>query len=100
MTEQRAPFDPSDPFDACAEMIRREISSVGLRALETTIYRELDATKQIECFLAGALPGVIGVVFSHVKPEGHDKIMEYITACLPIAREITDSIVANDASPK
>lgn len=89
---ERKPFNPDDPFDAMAETIRRDISDVGLRALATTIYRDLPTEKQIECFAAGALSGVVGVLFSHVKPQGHNAIIEYLTACLPLAREIVDDI--------
>lgn len=91
-TTERQPFNPSNPFDAMAETIRREVCNIGLRALSTTIYRELDGHKQLECFLAGAMSGLISVAFAHIEPQGRDMIMNYIKECLPIARRIVDEI--------
>ena len=81
-----APFDPGDPFDAMSESFRRQISEMILRALDTTIYREMENPKQLECFVVGVVTGLIGVCFAHIKPESRDVMMRAIEIYLPQAR--------------
>ena len=99
VTEERQPFDPSDPFDAMAESFRRQICEMGLQALSTAIYRDLEGYKQIECFIAGCLSGLVSVAFSHIKPDGRDVMMKYIKECLPLARQIVEEIEKNRSHP-
>lgn len=87
------PFDPADPADAMSEMFRRQVTDVALQAYKVTTYRDLDTTQQLDCFLAGALTGLIGVCLASIKSEGADAMMEHIQKCLPIARQMAESIV-------
>lgn len=91
-TETKAPFDPADPMDAMSEMFRREVTEMALNAYSVTLYRDLDTGKQFQCFLAGALTGLVGVCLASGKSEGADAIMEYIAECLPYAREKAEEI--------
>lgn len=88
----RDPFNPTDPMDAMSEMFRREVTEIALRAYGVTLYREMDTGQQFQCFLAGALTGLVGVCLASGKTEGADAIMEYITECLPYAREKAEEI--------
>lgn len=92
----RTPFDPGDPFDAMADDFRKKIADMAFRVQEAAIYRELEPHRQMECFLAGTLSGVIGVALASIKPEGRDAMMEYVTQCLPVARTIAESILDGD----
>lgn len=89
---EHAPFDPSDPFDAMSEMFRRQMLDMVLQAEGVTLYRELDSQRQIECFVAGALTGLICACLASVKPESYDAITEYVASCIPMARNFADSI--------
>lgn len=88
----RAPFDPSDPFDAMAEMFRTQITDLVLKAYSITIFRDLSAQRQIECVVAGVLTGLVGCSFASIRPEGRDAMMDYIAECLPTARMFAESI--------
>lgn len=90
---ERAPFDPSDPFDAMAEMFRRQICDLAINAEKITIYRDMKPERQLECFLSGAMVGIVGICFASVRPEGKDAIMEYLAGCLPPARILAEAIV-------
>lgn len=88
----REPFDAGDPTDAMSEMFRRQVTDMALGAYKISIYRELNTQQQLECFLAGALTGLVGVALASVKTGGADAVMEYIADCLPHAREMAESI--------
>ena len=98
-TDEREPFNPSDPTDAMSEMFRRQVTDMALDAYKVTLYRELNTTQQLECFLAGALTGVIGVALASIKAQGGDVMMEYIAECLPIARQMAESIADENGKP-
>lgn len=95
MTE-RLPFDASDPMDAMAETFRRQVMAIALNAYKIAIYRDLNPQQQLECFLAGALTGVISVALSSINTDGADAMMEYIATCLPICREQAEGIRGED----
>ena len=86
---QQKPFDPGEPFDAMAENFRIQMANMALTASEAAIYRDLDGIRQIECFVAGVLTGLVGVCFSQIEPTkiGRDQIMRVIEHYLPHARE-------------
>lgn len=88
----RDPFNPTDPMDAMSEMFRREVTEIALRAYGVTLYREMDTGQQFQCFIAGALTGLVGVCLASGKSEGADAIMEYLAECLPYAREKAEEI--------
>jgi hypothetical protein len=93
-----APFDPGDPFDAMSELFRTQVIQLLIDAEKITIYRELDPKRQLECFVAGALTGLVGGCLAQIKPEGYDYIMEYIGQCLPMARRFSESVKTPDGS--
>lgn len=90
--EERAPFDPGCPFDAMSEMFRVQVTDLAIKAQKVTIYRDMDQQSQLECFVAGALTGLVGVCFASIQPEGKDPIMEYLARCLPDARLFAEGI--------
>lgn len=99
MTEQRQPFQPDDPADAMSEHFRRQTADMALAAYKITLYRELNPQQQLECFLAGTLTGIIGVCLASIKTEGADAMMKYIGECLPIARQMAESIADESGKP-
>jgi hypothetical protein len=94
----RAPFDPVDPMDAMSEMFRRQVTDIALQAYKIAMYRDLNPQQQLECFLAGAMTGIVGVALASIKTEGADAMMEYLFECLPNAREMAESIRSEDGS--
>lgn len=94
-----APFDPGDPFDAMSEMFRTQVVQLLIDADKITIFRDLGSQRQLECFVAGALTGIVGGCLAQIKPEGYDYMMEYIGQCLPTARMFTENVKAEDGSP-
>jgi hypothetical protein len=93
-----SPFDPGEPFDAMADMFRRQITQFLIDAEKITIYRELDPQSKLECFVGGILTGLVGCCFAHVRPEGYDAIMDYIAECLPFARQQSEGVRLPDGT--
>jgi hypothetical protein len=81
-----------------SEMFRRQVTDIALQAYKVGMYRDLNPQQQLECFLAGAMTGVIGVALASVKTEGADAMMDYLAECLPCAREMAESILGPDGS--
>jgi hypothetical protein len=98
MDAERQPFDAGDPMDAMSELFRTQVTDLALAAYSITIYRDLNPQQQLECFLAGALTGIVGVCLASVTTEGADAMMEYLAECLPNARELAESIKGPDGS--
>lgn len=96
---ERKPFDPGDAGDAMAEMFRRQVTEMALAADKVTLYRDMSPQEQLQCFVAGALTGVVGVALASVKTEGADVIMEYIEQCLPFARQQAEGIRDESGNP-
>jgi hypothetical protein len=92
---QRAPFDPSDPFDAMADQFRTQVADMAVRAYKAAIYRDLTPTKQLECFLSGVMTGMVGVAFASIDEAGRYVMMDYIQEFLPAARELAEGIMSN-----
>lgn len=90
--EERAPFDPGCPFDAMSELFRVQVTDLAIKAQKVTIYRDMDHQSQLECFIAGALTGLVGVCFASIHPEDKDAIMDYLVKCLPVARLFAEGI--------
>lgn len=88
----RAPFNPVDPMDAMSDMFRRQVTDIALQAYKVTLYRDLNPGQQLQCFLAGALTGLVGVCLASVKTNGADEIMQAIKDSLPGCREMAESI--------
>lgn len=86
------PFDPGDESDAVAELFRIQVIQMALDADKVTLYRDLSPQRQLECFIAGALTGLVGVAFASIKTEGNDAMMEYIVSVLPFARLQAENI--------
>lgn len=90
---QLKPFDPGDDFDAMAESFRRQTADMALVALDAGVFRDLPGHRQIECFMAGVVAGLIGVCFAQITPAGRDEMMKVIEAYLPQARENVEGIL-------
>lgn len=83
----RDPFDPGDDFDAMAESFRLQMADMALRAHKTAVYRDLGPVRQLQCFMAGAVTGLVGVCFCSIDAAGRDAMMEAIVTYLPVARQ-------------
>jgi hypothetical protein len=90
---QRAPFDPGDPFDAMADQFRTQVASIAIRAQDAAVFRDLAPTRQLECFLAGAMAGIVCVCFASIEREGRPDMMKYLKKCLAPARELAEGII-------
>ncbi len=86
------PFNPDDPGDIIADMFRKQVTELVIEADKVTLYREMNPQEQLQCFIAGALTGVVGVAFASVKSDGFDAMAEYIAACLPFARQQAEGV--------
>jgi hypothetical protein len=98
MTE-REPFDPGDPMDAMSEMFRRQVTDIALDANKVTLYRDLDVTQQLQCFMAGALTGFVGVCLASVNSASADAMMQTISSMLPGCRAQAESIADENGRP-
>ncbi|MDO8596599.1 MAG: hypothetical protein Q7R45_08245 [Sulfuricaulis sp.] len=87
------PFDPGDPFDAMAESFRRHTADMALTALDAAVFRDLDGARQIECFIAGVLTGLVGVCFAQIETSDRNKLMRVIEAYLPQARKNAEEML-------
>lgn len=87
------PFDPGDDFDAMAESFRRQVADMSLAAFDAAVYRDMDGIKQVECFMAGVVTGLVGVCFAHIEADGRDAMMAVIRAYLPQARENVEGML-------
>jgi hypothetical protein len=94
-----APFDHEDPADIVADMFRMRTVELMIEADKITLYRELSSQRQIECFTAGVLTGLIGALFACSKPEGKDALFQYVHECLPFARIQAESMREPDSVP-
>ena len=97
-TETREQFNPTDPMDAMSEMFRRQVTDIALEAYKITLYRELNTTQQLQCFMAGALTGIVGVCLASIDTASADAMMEAIVDILPDCREMAESIVDENGS--
>jgi len=93
-----APFDPEDSGDIAGEMFRRQVVQLAIDAYKVTVYRDLDPVMQLECFVAGALTGIVCVCFASIQDEGRDAIMEHLANCLPAARLQAENIREEEPS--
>lgn len=91
-----APFDPSNPADAVADMFRRQTAELALAALEMPLYRQLSDQQQIASFMAGVMTGLLGVCLAQMKPEGRDHMMRAFKKYIPQARAQAEGIIADD----
>lgn len=90
-------FDPTEPFDIMADQFRREVAELALSANLITVYRDMDAKGQLECFAAGVLTGLVGVMFASVTREGRASVIHYLHECMASSQIYAESIL--DASP-
>ena len=89
-----SPFDPTDPFDSQCERLRRSILQLAIDGEKITLYREMDPQRQLEALVCGVLVGLIGATFASIKPtdDARNCMIEYITTCIPVARQMADAI--------
>lgn len=89
-----ASFDPNDPFDAVADVFRRHMLTMFMASLRNCPpFAALEDVRRLECFLCGALTGVVGVAFLHVAPGGRDDVMAMLADYLQHARLNAEDIL-------
>lgn len=94
LLKERQPFDAGDPFDAAADMFRRQIADMALATMDAPPMDRLPGHRQIEAIIGGVLVGMIGVCFAHVKPSGYPAVMKVIKQYLPQAKATALEIMA------
>lgn len=93
--DARAAFDPKNPFDACADRLRRAVAEIAGELNESPQFKGLAAEQQIVCMMAGLMTGVMGVLLCFVEPDGHDAFVQALADYLPDARQNAYDIMAN-----
>ena len=93
----REPFNPADPFDALADGIKSAVVDIGASAIFTPEFRGLAPERAVECFTAGVLTGLMGVLFSVCAQttESHDALERFVTSYVPQARAQAEDIAAS-----
>lgn len=94
MNTSPEPFDPTDPFDSQCERLRRVVIQLVIDSAKVTLYREMDAQRQLECMVCGVMAGLIGAAFASIQPtkDARDCVIEYMTSCIPVVRRVADAI--------
>lgn len=94
MDISHAPFDPTDPFDSQCERLRREVIRLVIDSEKVTLYREMSQQRKLECTICGLMTGLMGAAFASIQqtPDARDTAVEYMTSCIPIARQLADAI--------
>lgn len=95
LLKERGPFDASDPFDAAADMFRRQVADMVLAATDQPPMNRLPGHRQIEAIIGGVMVGMIGACFAHVEPAGYPAVMKAIKQYLPQAKATVLEIMAN-----
>lgn len=80
------------------ENFRMQVVNMVIKADRIAIYRDLNAQRQLECFIAGTLTGLIGAAMGHVRPEGYEHIVKYIGECIPMAAKFAAGFKNPDGS--
>lgn len=92
---KRRPFDAGDPFDAAADMFRRQVAEMTLEAVGQPPLSHMDGHRQIEAMIAGVMTGLVGSCFGLIEPAGHTAVMKAIKNYLPQARANAEDIVGD-----
>lgn len=80
------PFNPSDPFDAMAESIRRAVNNAIADHQRVAIFRDLDPHRQLEAIIAGSMTAILGIAIIYVEKESRDEIEQVIHDFVSAAR--------------
>lgn len=91
--EKYEPFDPEDPFNAAADEIRVQVVELASKGMKSEPYSKLESYRQVECFMAGVMTGLVGVCFCHIRDEGRDEMMKAIESYLPHARANAEEMI-------
>ena len=93
----RAPFNPAEPFDALANLAKREVAHAGVLITQRPEYKaaEADGADVGEAVMAGAMTAVCGIVMSHFEEtdEAHAAILAAMAEYLPQALDQARSIM-------
>lgn len=79
-------FNPSDPFDASADTLRRGVADCALEVFASPPFQTLPPDRQLTCMMAGLMTGVVGVMLSFVPKPMHDEFLTALAEYLPDAR--------------
>lgn len=92
-----ADFDPENPQDAMADLIRMKAASLGLAIFMNPDFRALSTAAQIESMTGGMLTALMGILHSFIADttEGHDEIEIFVTAYVSQARQQAEGIAAS-----
>lgn len=86
----------TDPFDACCDTIRRGMTEAALAIHKTALFRSLTPAQQVEALITGMTVAVVGVGFSLLRQEAHDKLLKVIGDMLPAAAEQARAIASGE----
>lgn len=94
---QRAAYNPDNPFDALANLAKREIAFAGITIGEQPQYRlARDADVDLgEAMMCGGLTAICGIVMSHYEEDDstHEVLLEAMTTYLPLAMDQARNIL-------
>ncbi|MEO3386051.1 hypothetical protein [Mesorhizobium sp. CAU 1741] len=100
----RPAFNPAEPFDAVANLAKREVAHAGVLITQRPEYKaaEADDVDVGEAVMAGALTAVCGIVMSHFKEsdEAHAAILAAMADYLPQAIDQARSILGLPPLPE
>lgn len=100
----RAPYNPTDPFDAVANLAKTELAYAGVRLTQRAEYKaaELAPANLAEAVMYGALTAVAGIVMSHgaEDDENHAIIRDAMLAYVPQAIDQARSILGLPPLPE
>ena len=106
----RAPFDPTNPFDAIADLAKTdlaktELAYAGIRLTERPEYKAVEVECGVNLTVAvmcGSLTAVCGIVMSHAAEtdENHAIIRAAMIAYLPQAIDQARSILGLPPLPE
>jgi len=83
----RKAFDPSNPFDALADLSRLRVADIGISLCKSDEYRAMRKTpdEQAVALISGLMTGLAGVAMAHADPESHRQVQALLLQVVPIA---------------
>lgn len=84
MSEDNAPFDPTDPRDAASDAVRKIVLDAFIQA-SNVLHPKTD--EDIADIMGGLMTGIVSIAMAHMKEtdEAHSGIRDYLLTSVPWA---------------
>lgn len=92
-----APFDPNDPVDAIADLLRKEIAQAMRRAIKSPVYLKASPADQTQGLIGGAMVGAMGAIVACTTPGAELELRAVLREHLPYWYDV--GLALNDRSP-